>query len=615
MTTKNTKTQIINPLKQMIKKEKENNTQQATITKIKDKQLTLSLKQATTLKNNTLIQINHIEAQITKNNYKNIEVKLKKTDPNLKVGSEITIRNSQNEIITKKLENIITLIEENKINQSNQQTLELFTNKIVQEYANEGFHKANLNINQNVAVQKALNTPKFHLIQGPPGTGKTHTIVEIVKQLTKRNKKILICTHTHIALDNVVEKLGDITDDKILRLGLDNKISENNLKYSMNAHLKRMDEYKEIKKREDEIHAIRKGKRMENLHMPTSNELFISKLLRCIFKLPKTTNIKDKSIINHTIYELNSEIKSIKKKLEAQIVEDAQIIATTVISASSYHTSDIEFDYLIMDEASQVPVYLALIPLLKCDKFILIGDNKQLEPIANNNATVFLNKSIFSALIEMYPDYYTFLNVQYRMHEDICRLSSNLYYDGLLKSGSKTKYNKLYVKDDYILISDNPVTFINTGGVNFHEESTSSGCFNKYEADIILSIIYELICNGISSYDIGVISPYRCQKLYLKKLLAKHEFGSVEVDTIYRFQGREKKVIILSFCKSNTGSLSKFQENFLSDKNQLNVSLTRATSSLIIVGDLDFLMSARNIRDLKFMIGQENIIHLFDMIG
>ena len=122
---------------------------------------------------------------------------------------------------------------------------------------------------------------------------------------------------------------------------------------------------------------------------------------------------------------------------------NSKIIASTVLSSSSFLTKDIEFDYVIMDEASQVPVYLSLIPLMKTSKFILIGDNKQLQPIQNINSSYLLNKSIFNLLIEKYPNNFTFLNIQYRMNQEISDIASKLYYGGNLLTGEGVKNQKL----------------------------------------------------------------------------------------------------------------------------------------------------------------------------
>lgn len=565
------------------------------------------------------IKINHIDAIILKNNYKNITLKVdKKSD--LKVNSKAMIKDIQKDVIIHKLKNTLTLIEDNKLNQQNYENLELLFNEI--KIKNSKYHLVSkkLNTAQTMAARNALSCNKFHLILGPPGTGKTHTIVEIIKKLNMQHKKILLTSHTHIAVDNVVEKLTMIDDSEIIRIGDDEKITQQTMKYSLNEHIKKHPRYSEIQRRKELIYEF-KNRRSNSASFNVENtmvgESFISRFLRSLFGINEVDaescnedDVVDSKCDDVSIYELNCEIRDIETALSSDIVKSASIVASTVISASSKLLGDIEFDYVIMDEASQIPLYLALIVLIKTDKFILIGDNRQLEPIYNMNAASHLNKSVFSTLIDFYPDNYSFLNIQYRMNSEICSIASNLYYDGMLTTGCDDSF--LSCDCSNIFVDDLAVCLIDTSDVEFYEAKVSSSCYNRFEADVIVSIIENLRSNGISDDDIGVISPFRCQKVYIKRLLDERGFN-IEVDTVYRFQGREKNVIILSFCKSSDSSLSKFQEDFISNVNQLNVSLTRACMKLIIIGDVKFLSTSDNMRSLFSMIGELNRFYLSDM--
>jgi superfamily I DNA and/or RNA helicase len=87
----------------------------------------------------------------------------------------------------------------------------------------------------------------------------------------------------------------------------------------------------------------------------------------------------------------------------------------------------------------------------------------------------------------------------------------------------------------------------------------------------------------------------------------------VECDTIYRFQGREKDVIIISFCKSSRSFLNSFQKKFLSQKNQLNVSITRSRKKLIVIADTSLLDSSYNMKELFDSISLFDTIYLEDL--
>lgn len=616
-------THFIQEFKTLIEKEKESNKIiKGKIISIEDNILQISTRHTSNLSKNTPVEINRIKANVFDVKDKNI--KLKVENPSFfNTNQKVSIQNIQKDIIIHKLQETYNNIINNKISQENKETLNVIFANEKSNYSKTRFNVHNLNKNQKKAVIKSLQSNKFHLIQGPPGTGKTHTIIEIINQLYKNNNKILVTTHTHIALDNILERLNNINEKEILRLGEKSKVSSQVSKYTMENQIKQHGLYYEIMEKEEAIKNLQKNNHKHNsiIDPNTEHENTISKLFRYIFKI-KNNFTNDNTIENHisikasnSINELKLEIDSIKKNIQNDILNNTKIFASTVISSSSFITKDIDFDYVIMDEASQVPVYLALIPLMKTTKFILIGDNKQLQPIQNTNSSYTLNKSIFNLLIDKYSENYTFLNIQYRMNHEISDISSKLYYDGRLLTGENNKNQKIELKNSKsFLLDEEAITVIDTSNVNFNEISVSGGCCNKYESDLVLTLVSNLRQNDIPLDEIGIITPYKKQKLFIKKLLSQKELN-VECDTIYRFQGREKDVIIVSFCKSSNKSLTKFQKNFLADENQLNVSLTRSRKKLILIGDFDMVRMAHNINSLFNEISKENIIYLEDILG
>ena len=436
-------------------------------------------------------------------------------------------------------------------------------------------------------------------------------------------KRILVTTHTHVALDNIIERLDSIDQKDILRIGRNEKISDKVLKYALVEQIKLHPDYGKIYEKKSLIEQLQNSDLIfENgIINNYKNKNIFNKIFNLLFNIKENKNSQDNSHgspnnFNNIdeINEIKKEIDDIKNNMQHDIVGGAKIIASTVLSSSSFLTKDIEFDYVVMDEASQVPVYLALIPLLKTNKFVLIGDNKQLQPIKNNNASYLLNKSIFNLLIEKYPNNYTFLNTQYRMNKKISDIASNLYYDNKLLTGDAVKNQKISLKNNkYFLLNEDVITFIDTSDVNFNEVDLAGGCCNKYESCLVLHLVDALLSNDISCEEIGIITPYRKQKNHIIKLL-NNKGINIECDTIYRFQGREKDVIIISFCKSLNKSLNDFQKKFLADENQLNVSLTRSRKKLIIIGNYSMLGSAQNIKDLVNEISRENILYLDDIL-
>ncbi len=608
--------------KELVEKEKKDNPSiYGQVTRIDGNVLDISLKYPSNLVKNMPVEIDRVPAQIIDINLKNIRIQLSKK-AKFKVKQTVSIQNIQKDIIIHKLQETLDNILHDKVNESNKDTLRVLFENFNPTFSDNYYLIDKLNKNQSIAVERSLQADKFHIIKGPPGTGKTHTIIEIIKQLHKRKKRILITTHTHIALDNIIERLDTIDERDILRLGQKSKVSDLASKYTLEEQIKKHPLYEVILEKESIIENLKNPSEIiqSNVVEKSSGVGIINKILKHLFSIEEneiTLNNHINNTINsknkEAILEISAEIENIKSNIQNDILKNVNIIASTVLSSSSFLTRDMEFDYVIMDEASQVPVYLALIPLMKTDKFILIGDDKQLQPIQNDNASYTLNKSVFNFLIDKYPDNYTFLNIQYRMNQEISDVASKLYYGGKLLTGDNVKKQKIsLIKGGSPLINDDALTFIDTSNMGFNESSVSGGCCNKHESKIILSIVKSLIRNKISEDEIGVITPYKKQKLYLNKLFLEEDIH-VECDTIYRFQGREKDVIIVSFCKSMNQSLTKFQKKFIADENQLNVSITRSRRKLILIGNYSMLVSADNIRDLVNEIPLMNRIYLEDI--
>lgn len=611
-------------LKEFIEKEKKSNKIiKADIVGINKDILKVSTGYNTDLTKNMNIEIDRVPAKIIFIKGKNIQIKILKKS-NFSLNQNVSIKNIQKDIIIHKLQETLNNITDNKLNKENKKTLDVIVNDFGISFSDDNFKiSSKLNQNQKIAVKKVLQANKFHIIQGPPGSGKTHTITEIIKHLYFSGKRILVTTHTHVALDNIIERLDSIDQKDILRIGRNEKISDKVLKYAIDEQIKLHPDYGKIYEKKSLIEQLQNSDLIfENgIINNYKNKNIFNKIFNLLFNIKENKNSQDNSHgspnnFNNIdeINEIKKEIDDIKNNMQHDIVGGAKIIASTVLSSSSFLTKDIEFDYVIMDESSQVPVYLALIPLLKTNKFVLIGDNKQLQPIRNNNASYLLNKSIFNLLIEKYPNNYTFLNTQYRMNKKISDIASNLYYDNKLLTGDAVKNQKISLKNNkYFLLNEDVITFIDTSDVNFNEVDLAGGCCNKYESCLVLHLVDALLSNDISCEEIGIITPYRKQKNHIIKLL-NNKGINIECDTIYRFQGREKDVIIISFCKSLNKSLNDFQKKFLADENQLNVSLTRSRKKLIIIGNYSMLGCAQNIKDLVNEISRENILYLDDIL-
>ncbi len=318
---------------------------------------------------------------------------------------------------------------------------------------------------------------------------------------------------------------------------------------------------------------------------------------------------KKKNILQ-TLEKYEDDLSKLRNFIDNDVLQKSQLIAATVLSSAHPILEYEIFDFMIMDEASQVAAYTSILPLLKCKKFVLVGDNKQLQPIDKDELSEKLNNSIFNHFIDKYPSNYSFLDTQYRMNKEISDLSSNLFYEGKIKTYPKIAdqtIESLKTSKNIDINFNNPLTFIDTANMRYHEEGLGDGCENCKEAEIVVEVVKKLLDNGIDPHEIGVITLYKKQKNLINQYLTNN---AVEVDTVYSFQGKEKEVIIMSFCKSIIGLLNRFQKKFIADPNQLNVSITRARKKLIIIGNSKTIKQSPLIKELLETIGKSNTIKL-----
>lgn len=315
-------------------------------------------------------------------------------------------------------------------------------------------------------------------------------------------------------------------------------------------------------------------------------------------------------VVSLEFYKKN--IDKLIKSIIAEIVEKAEIIATTAVSSCHYFLDNINFDVCIMDEASQVASFMSLLPLLKCKKFILVGDNKQLQPIEEEDISKEMNLSIFNRLFEMYPEASTFLSTQYRMHKTIAQIANEIFYEGKLRTSEQVAERILNLKvGKHLFLNPKvPVVFIDTSKVAYYEDEVGSSCSNAKEAKYVAYVVSLFIEKGIKRKDIGVVTPYVKQKIQIEEFLKDIKIINVEVDTVHKFQGREKDIIIISFAKSKKYSFPLYKLRFIENETLVNVAITRAKKKLILIGNSGTLCQSKLLKNVFDKVGNTNRIIL-----
>ena len=435
-----------------------------------------------------------------------------------------------------------------------------------------------LNPTQEKAVNEVLWAKDVAIVHGPPGTGKTTTLVEAINETLMRESQVLVCAQSNMAVDWISEKLVD-RGVNVLRIGNPTRVNDKMLGFTYERRFEAHPDY-------PQLWAIRKAIRELRKNRKKGSENYHQKLER-----------------------LKSRATELEIRINCELLGEARVIACTLVGSAHRLLEGMKFGTLFIDEAAQALEAACWIPMRRASRVILAGDHCQLPPTVKSIAALRagLGKTLMERIAENKPEVVTLLKIQYRMNEEIMRFSSDWFYHGEVESAPQIKYRS-------ILEDDSPITWIDTSNeenqvtiegddvvsgekrddMNFHEQfvGESFGRINKAEADLTLLTLAEYLTQVgkrrvlEESIDVGIISPYRAQVQYLKRLLKKYEFFKpyrrlISVNTVDGFQGQERDVILISLVRSN----DEGQIGFLKDLRRMNVAMTRARMKLIILGD------------------------------
>ncbi|XP_062832311.1 DNA replication ATP-dependent helicase/nuclease DNA2 isoform X3 [Anolis carolinensis] len=299
------------------------------------------------------------------------------------------------------------------------------------------------------------------------------------------------------------------------------------------------------------------------------------------------------------------------------------VVATTCMGTNHPIFTRKRFDFCIVDEASQISQPICLGPLFYSLRFVLVGDHQQLPPLVQNAEArdLGMGESLFKRL-EKNENAVVQLTVQYRMNRKIMSLSNKLVYDGKLESGSERiskavidlpKFKELKLEQQYpsktwlkeTLDPNNPVCFLNTEKIPAPEQIEKHGVSNMTEARLVLFLTSMFIKAGCRPSDIGVISPYRHQLKVITDLMTSSQISKVEVNTVDKYQGRDKSIIIVSFVRSNSDGKPG---ELLKDWRRLNVAITRAKHKLVMLGCVPSLCQYIPLKKLLSHLKTEDLI-------
>lgn len=458
-----------------------------------------------------------------------------------------------------------------------------------------------LNPTQEQAVNEVLRAKDVMVVHGPPGTGKTTTLVEAINETLMRESQVMVCAQSNMAVDWISEKLVD-RGINVLRIGNPTRVNDKMLSFTYERRFEAHPDY-------PQLWSIRKAIRELRSQRKRGSESYHQKMDR-----------------------LKSRATELEIRIRQELFGEARVIACTLVGSASHVLDGMKFGTLFIDEAAQALEAACWIPIRRVSRVVFAGDHCQLPPTVKCIAALRagLGKTLMERIVENKPEVVSLLKVQYRMNEQIMRFSSDWFYGGMVESAPQIKFRGIL---DY----DTPITWIDTSGAikglevrgerlentdikdadkgisltshplpftsppsplpsNPFRESfvgESFGRINKDEAELTLTTL-ERYFTKIGKQrtleeriDVGVISPYRAQVQYLRRLIKKREFFKpyrhlITVNTVDGFQGQERDVILISLVRANDDG----QIGFLKDLRRMNVAITRARMKLIILGDV-----------------------------
>ena len=429
-----------------------------------------------------------------------------------------------------------------------------------------------LDDSQKKAFLMAIDGSPVSLIKGPPGTGKTHVINAVVQYITKElNEKVVISSQTHVAIDNVLDKLMENYD-----LIIPNRITNRRNKYA--------------------------GEYIDSTLFKTWGRNFFEHNQRA-------ENKKLAEQIKADMLKFEGEKRFSFSEHTNQ--SDYSIIGATTTTSAIGGMRGLEvldgYNWLIIDEVSKCPITEVLRYLPYVNQIIMVGDDFQLAPLLEfskdevkdlpsydddkfDRLRVIYENSVFATTLEKAKaaGRLVTLNVNYRSVNQVLG-AYNVFYDNQLQNKREAvKPSKVQLIENGKLGNDKDVFFVD---VQNGKETRDLGATSRYNIEElaataeILEILMKEVINP-TTVSVSAIFPYaaqidKFQKKYLELInTAKKHFKSFEIDTVDAFQGKETDIVLV-----NTVVTDPSQRNFLNDFRRINVSMSRARDKLFVFGN------------------------------
>ncbi len=289
-----------------------------------------------------------------------------------------------------------------------------------------------------------------------------------------------------------------------------------------------------------------------------------------------------------------------------KFLSEYPVVLSTTFSSANCLSDDVMYDYVIMDEASQVDIATGALALCHARNAVIVGDSKQLPNIIDKNTKRLAEKTFIDASIKDCYNYtHSFLqSIKMILPSEQCVLLREHYrcHPRIIEF-----CNKKFYQDELVIMTENTLdddvlkVILTNEGNHGKEEN-----YNQREIDVIKEEVLKFIP---PTMDVGIISPYRNQVNKMQQIIP-----NVEIDTVHKYQGREKSCIIISTVDNQIS-------DFVDDPNMLNVAVSRAKNKLYIVTSGNKQIRHGNIYDLieyirynNFEVRKSKINSIFDYL-
>ena len=420
---------------------------------------------------------------------------------------------------------------------------------------------------QREAVLHAMTCAPVALVHGPPGTGKTRTLVEVVRQAVAAGSRVLVTAASNTAVDNLAERLL-ACGVPLVRLGHPARVLESVEDHTLDALVDASEAARLAKRWTVEAMALRRkvDARMARGALPREER----------YAMLGESN------------RLFGDARHHLRRAQDAILARFPVVCATAAGARSSALERERFDLVVLDEATQAPDPMALVPLGRAPRAVLAGDPQQLPPTVLDAEAERggLGRTIFERVAgRLGAAAVRMLVVQHRMHEVLTRFPSAHMYGGRLVAAPAVALARLEALAGVAAdpLREGPLVFIDTAGKGYAErrQEDDPSTENAEQAERVAREAERLLGRGLLPSDLAIITPYDAQVRRLRDRLAPPLAAGLEVGSVDGFQGREKEAIVVDLVRSN----DRGEIGFLADIRRMNVAITRAKRLLIVVGD------------------------------